>query len=154
MTRMGSPALDLTIFLFSTTDKSLRDQHLTELLQVYYDALAETLTASGSDPEKLFTFGDLEQQLKQFSAYALTLAPALQALIISSGENISDMDEYADALSQGNTENNDFFVKFDENSRPAFVKRLGDVIDDAERMGWIDIFKKWPWLAVNVMHNK
>lgn len=89
---MGSPALDLTYFLFTSTEKSLRDQYLEELLHVYYDALAETLTASGSDPEKLFTFSDLEQQFKQFSAYALTVTSLIQSIMISSGENITDMD--------------------------------------------------------------
>lgn len=139
---MGSPALDLTYFLFTSTEKSLRDQYLEELLHVYYDALAETLTASGSDPEKLFTFSDLEQQFKQFSAYALTVTSLIQSIMISSGENITDMDEYADAVSRCNEDNQEYFVKFDEKSRPAFIERMGGVIDDALRLGWIDTFEK------------
>lgn len=141
MSRMGSPAVDLSYFLFSSTEKSLRDNHLMELLHVYYDALAEMITACGSDPEKLFTFGDLEQQLKQFGVFALTTAPFLQAIMVSSVENFTDIDEYTDALSQGNAENPQFWVKFDEKSRPLFVERLGDVIDDAVRLGWIGNLK-------------
>lgn len=142
MARMGSPALDLSYFLLTSTDTSLRDQHLEELLQVYYDALAETLIASGSDPEKLFTFGDLEQQLKQFSAYGLTVAPFVQAVMVSSGENIADMGEYTDALSQDNEQNSESVVKFDENSGPVFTERMGGVIDDVVRLGWIDSIGK------------
>lgn len=142
MTRMGSPALDLTYFICTSTEKSLRDQHLEELLHVYYDALAETLQASGSDPEKLFTFSDLERQLKMFGAYGLTIAPLLQSMIVSTGENISDLDEYADAVSRCNDENNlELFVKFDEKSRPIFIERLGGVIDYAVQFGWLDRFE-------------
>lgn len=141
MSRVGSPALDLTYFLLTSTEKSLRDQHLMELLHVYYDALAETLKASGSDPEKLFTFEDLAQQLKQFGEYGLTMASFFHAIMVSKEDNITDVDEYTAELSNGITENLEFFVKLDENSRPPFVKRLGDVIDDALRLGWIDSFE-------------
>lgn len=64
--------------------------------------------------------------------------------MVSSGENFTDIDKYADALSKDNAESPDFFVKLDENTRPEYVKRLGDVIDDAVRLGWIDmIFDQW-----------
>lgn len=139
MARMGSPALDVSYFLLTSTDKQLRDQHLEELLHVYYDALADTITASGSDPAKLFKFSDLEQQLKQFGIYGLTVAPLLQSVLVSGVENISDMDEFADAVSRCGAEQQEFIVKFDENSRPRIVERLGGAIDDVLRLGWLDI---------------
>lgn len=65
------------------------------------------------------------------------MAPPFHAIMVSSGENITDIDEYTDRLSQGNAENWDFFVKLDEKSRPLFIERIGDVIDNAVRLGWI-----------------
>lgn len=82
-----SPAMDLSHFLFASTEKELRDKHYDELLRVYYQSLSALLRRLGSDPEKLFKFNDLQEQLRKFSYYGLIMAP----LVITISNNFDDV---------------------------------------------------------------
>ena len=42
-TRYASPVTDLVIFLFCSTSKELRDQHLEHFLQIYHQSLSDLL---------------------------------------------------------------------------------------------------------------
>ena len=81
MARFGSPVIDLLYFIFSSTTKKLRDAHYEDLIQIYYDTLASTMKALGSDPEKWFTFNDMQDQFKQFGVYGVHTAVMLLQLI-------------------------------------------------------------------------
>lgn len=138
--RIGSPALDIAYFLCSSTDKALRDQHYDELLRVYHCSLVALGRACGvPDDRPLLTFAQLEQQLREFGKYGVLMAPLLLQVMVSEGSQIVDMDAAALEMSQPDHDADkemDLAV-FDERSLAKYRERLGDVIDDAQRLGWI-----------------
>lgn len=135
VSRICSPALDLSYFLTSSTDRELRDRHLPALMRLYYDELARTIRACGSDADRLFRFEDLQDQMVQFGVFGLTTAPSLLSIIVSRPENIVVMEEFAEQSVNG--EPTQPWVKFDDESRKVFITRLCDVINDAKKYGWI-----------------
>ncbi|XP_069681747.1 uncharacterized protein [Periplaneta americana] len=73
-TRYTSPAADVGRMLFVATDRQTRTEHREELLHSYYDSLSATVSELGSDPEQLFPFKALEQQLKAFGNFILDVS--------------------------------------------------------------------------------
>ena len=55
LARCSSPVLDLSFFIYSCTDKSVRDNHFDDLLRIYHEELSKTIKNLGSDPEKLYS---------------------------------------------------------------------------------------------------
>lgn len=134
MSRLGSPALDLSYFLMTSTTKPLRDQHFDEFLQIYYNELAATLRACGSDPEQLFTFQNLKSELKQFGRFGVTIAPMMLQVIVSESSDIVAMDDYASTIDDGARD----MASFDDSSEIRYLNRVSDVINDARMYGWIE----------------
>ncbi len=46
----------------------------------------------GSDPQNLFTYDDLEDQLRQFGTYGLIFSPILAGVMVSDSKDIIDLD--------------------------------------------------------------
>lgn len=137
--RLASPALDIVYFLFSSTDKALRQQHFDGLLRIYHQNLSTVVQACGSDVERLLPFAELQKQLRQFGRYGVVMAPLLLQAIVSNAETVVDMDELAVELSKPKADQKQVdFVRFDPDSVAKFTKRLGDVIDDAKLYGWLE----------------
>lgn len=75
--RYGSLALDLLYNIFSSADRALRDKEYENLLTVYYESLTKTVTLLGTNPEHLFTFEDLKDEMKRCGNFVLTVMPIL-----------------------------------------------------------------------------
>lgn len=71
--RYASPVLDLSYFLFTSTNAALRNEHLPNLYRVYYESLAATIKTLGSDPETLFSWTTFQQHLKRFGGYGFIM---------------------------------------------------------------------------------
>lgn len=118
----------------SSTTKPLRDRHYDEFIRIYYKNLSDIIRACGSEPEQLFTFADLQAQLKEFGIYGVIFAPMLLSIIVSDPKNIASMDELAETMDDDSPMH---MATLDESSEIAFKERLRDVIDDARTYGWI-----------------
>lgn len=116
-----------------------RDLHFDALLRLYYDNVSETINQCGSRAEELFTFEDLQAQLKQFGRYGVIRAPILLQIIISDPSNLVDMDALADGGSGSESTQvaAGGMAQFDERSMVVFRQRVSDVLADAKRWGWI-----------------
>lgn len=101
LSRYASPVLDVLYHIFTSTRKSLRDQSYNDLLNIYYNSLSETVSRTGSDPEELFTFCDLQSQLKAHGKYALIMGILLLPFVYSQQDEIIDVEEYAEHLHKG-----------------------------------------------------
>lgn len=88
--RYMSPALDVLCSIFSSTNKALRHKEYMNLLKLYHDSLYKTIKMLGSDPDEIFTFENLQNELKKCGNYALLFAPIVIAV---STDAISDLDE-------------------------------------------------------------
>ncbi|XP_031625367.1 uncharacterized protein LOC116342037 [Contarinia nasturtii] len=129
--RFSSPVLDLVIYLFCSATKELRDQHYDEFLKIYHNSLSDLLKRLGSDPEKLFPYEELLNQLKQFGKYVVFVAVIFIQIMFADEDSIPNVsDEQSDKLTD------DFFQISDE-SKPAYRKHVLDLFIDLDRLGYL-----------------
>lgn len=130
--------MDLSYFLFSSTDKTWRDQNYETLLGVYHQNLCEIGRACGHTAE-LMTMEQLRQQLRDFGKYGVVMSAILQQVMVSDTSNIVNFDDLASEQNRPDYDASQEVevTKFDEASLAKYRQRLGDVLDDAQRMGWI-----------------
>lgn len=125
--------LDIVFFIFSATDKQLRAENYDNLIRIYYKHLSQHLTRLGSNPEKLFTFKDLLDQLKKFGQYGLISASMVLHLMTTKTEDNPDMDEIAERIKRGEIVDGYMGVK---EANSAYKSRMSDVIRDVVRLGY------------------
>jgi len=135
ISRYSSPVLDLVYFLFSSTDKALRDAHYTEVLKLYHKSLSTVLNKLGSDAEKIFSYDDFQDQLKKFGCYALITAPMLLNIITAKPDDIPDLDNMAEEFKDKSIEES---MKAFMGNAPVekFNSRIRDVVQDIVRLGY------------------
>lgn len=131
-----SPAMDLTHFLFTSTEKSLRDEHYTDMLSTYHECLADAVQAMGSDPNA-FKLSDLQDQMQKFAQYGLILAPIFLQMLTAHSNDIPDMDEMAHKVELANKTNTEIDIdEFSMGKNPEYKKRVSDVIRDYFAYGY------------------
>lgn len=135
--RVSSPVLDIVYFMYTSTHKELRDKHYETMLHIYYNALAHTIKQAGSDPNTLFTYENLQEQLKRFGKFALLVAPMLLQVITADPKDIPDMDDIAEEMAKGNdTDKINFEVLTDQKTQNSYNVRVRDVINDVINKGY------------------
>lgn len=137
LSQFGSPAIDLACFLFCSLSPTLRNKHFDQFLNIYYSNLVATLTKLGSDASKLFTFDNLQDQLRQFSKYVMFLAPIMIGIMTSDMNKVRDMDETVrrmEILTNDPTADVDLDNGFEDND--AYKHRMSNVIRDMDRLGY------------------
>lgn len=135
ISRYSSPALDLLYNIFGGTDKKFRDRHYEQLLQTYYASLSGIVRKLGSNPDKLFTYKDLQDELKKFAQLAVFCAPMIIQIRVANAKDVRDLDEYSDAIENG--EDADLLNEFDENTQAIFSKLINEFISDLFDYGYI-----------------
>lgn len=91
LSRTGSPAADLSYFLYACTDGKLREKHYEELLKHYHKVLSNCLKELGSDANELFPYDVLLDHMKRFSAYGVVMAMMVLHLMLSDPDEIPDI---------------------------------------------------------------
>lgn len=135
ISRYCSPALDLIYNIFGATDKKFRDQHYEELLEAYYASLSGIVRRLGSNPDKLFTFNDLKDELRKFGQLAIYCAPMIIQIRVANAKDIRDIDAYSEAIENG--EDADLLNEFDESTQAIFSKLVNDFVTDLFDYGYI-----------------
>lgn len=135
MLRYVSPAIDVLYNIFTSTDKALRDKEYDNILKCYYDSLAKTVKLLGSNPDKLFSFKNLKDELKRCGNYALILAPCLLQVSLAESGEISNLDEMFDKAADGEG-TLDLITGLSENGQQEFDRRIGEVLEDVVRLGY------------------
>lgn len=133
--RYVSPAIDLLYNIFTSTDKALRDREYDNILKCYYDSLSKTVKLLGSDPDELFTFENLKDDLKRCGNYALIMAPCLLQISLAESSEISNLDEMFDKAADGEA-TLDIITGLSENGQQEFDRRIGEVFEDVVRLGY------------------
>lgn len=136
ITRYCSPALDLLYHIFTATDKPFRQLHYEDLLKTYYTSLSDTIRKLGSDPDKLYTYENLQSQLSKFAEYALLMAPMMIWLTIAARSgNIGSIDEYTKVLEVDDTAT--LIAPFDEQTELKYSTWINDLVTDMINYGYI-----------------
>ncbi|KAK4884254.1 hypothetical protein RN001_000525 [Aquatica leii] len=130
LSRVGSPILDLTHFLYTCTDKQFRDKYYHEIIEEYYNTFSSFLRNLGSDPEILFPYSEYEEHLKKYSIFGLYMAVQILYLVFSSKDEVPDLHNITskqDGLKVLNyrLKNNDMYTT-----------RIKDIITDFENLGY------------------
>lgn len=133
ISRYASPALDILFNMFTSTRKELRDQSYTDLLHIYYTALSDTVRKLGSDPEKLFRYSDLLDELKAHGKFALLMGVLLLAFVLAKPEDVLNMDEYFERVAKG--EDVSVFTNSGKDN-DVYVKAVNDLIGDVIAYGY------------------
>lgn len=138
--RPASPADDFVMYICSSTEKQLRDEYYKDLLGIYYDSLADIVRRCESDPEKLFTYEDLEAQLAPFGIYGVMEAPLTVSLMVADFSSNADKDTNEENLGNKDKEEG-HMTSFDPRTEDKYKQRLSDVLEDARKYGWTTQFK-------------
>lgn len=130
---MGAPVLDLLYFIFSCTDKKLRDQHYSELLNLYHDQLREFSFELGSDIDKLYPKSALLEQMQKFGMYGLAIGTMLIHLMTSESEEVPD---FSECFENGKNDMVEAFT-FESKNKDYYHSRIRDVIIDQMHLNYI-----------------
>lgn len=135
--RYCSPVVDLHYNIFSSTDKQFREQHYKELLQTYHSSLSKTIQRLGSDPNKLFSYEQLQTELRKFGETALLFAPMLMLVKLVKPEHIKPMEEYAASVERG--EDTDLINVLDLETQAEFSRQINDLFSDLIKLEYIKL---------------
>lgn len=116
----------------------MRDEHYHDLIKSYHESLAEIVRRCNSDPEKLFTFEDLQSQLAPFGTYGVMEAPLTISLLVADSSDFTDMNAFAETVKSGeeNTLEANNVANFTTKTEALYKQRLTDVLEDARKYGW------------------
>lgn len=107
LSRLGSPVMDLSYFLYSSADASVYAD-LDHLLRVYHTSLSNHLRALGCDPDKLFSLAELKNQWKEYCNFGVVMAMLLMKIVLMEKDETVDvnkvLEESDDILSGFNKE--------------------------------------------------
>lgn len=134
MCRYASPAIDLLYYLFTGTDKALRANEYQNLLKHYHGSLSDTVRALGSDPDQLFSFDDLQGELKRFGKFAFLGVPIMLRIILADPKDIRNYDDMKDTQEELNNKTN--YNVLDANADAVYRERMNDIICDLVDYGY------------------
>lgn len=121
---MGSPVLDLLYFIYSCTDKKLRDQHYENLFKFYHDEMREFLSQLGTDIDKYFPYSVLMEHLQHFGKYGLAIATMLLHLMTSESDEVPNFNE----IFEGDEKDMIEAFTFESKNKAYYETRIRDVI--------------------------
>ncbi|XP_014214809.1 uncharacterized protein LOC106643982 isoform X2 [Copidosoma floridanum] len=132
LARHTSPVLDLSFFIYSCTDKKVRDLHFDELLKIYHDEVSKTVTALGSDTQKIYPWSVFIREVKEQFIHGLVFGMESITMSMLSEDESFDLDvikeDKVDIADIWATQN----IKTSENRR-----RLADVVLHAADRGYL-----------------
>lgn len=90
----------------------------------------------GSDPNKLFPFEALLEQLKQFGKYGVITGSILLSIFLAEPDTIPDLGDLSEKLNEYDGAVNDL-LKIPENAKAEYNCRMRDMMEDAARFEYI-----------------
>lgn len=130
--RYCTPVLDLLYYIFTSTDQRLREKEYDNLLRVYHSALTKIVKKLGSDPQKLFSYEDLLDQLRKFGKFSMLMSPVLISVMMADAKDISNMDDFSQDM---NCDKQVSLVKgFDAKTQILFDERIQGLLNDVDKL--------------------
>lgn len=96
--KFASPVLDLFYNIFGSTESEFRQKEYQNLLQHYHKSLSKAIRRLGSDPELLFTYKDLENELLRFGKYPFLTGPMQIQMHVAKSQEIANLDEFCEGI--------------------------------------------------------
>lgn len=136
LSRYSSPAPDVLYQIFSSTRKPLRDRNYFELIRCYHMELSDTVTKLGSDPEKLFSFSDFENELKAFGKFILVMGTLVVQYVLAQPNDMRDIDEYCEQLASSNNNTSPSLLKSICEENDQRVAAINELVSDVIAYGY------------------
>lgn len=133
--RYSPPVLDLLYNIFSSTDQKFRAQHYDKLLKTYYATLSNTIEKLGSDPKKLYTFENLQAQLRKYGEFALLCGPMVIQIKVANSSDVGNLDEYAELVESGVEA--DLINEYDEATQMLYDSLINGLVTDLVNYGYV-----------------
>lgn len=127
--RYGPPVTDLAQNLFTCTNKAIREKEFENLLRVYHDSVSKIVKLLGSNPDKLFTFDDLQGEFKKFGLYALFFGPMTIQVTLADTSEITNMDEYCEKVATGENRQ-ELITGLNETAQSEYGRRINEILED------------------------
>ncbi|KAL7015018.1 hypothetical protein ACKWTF_016247 [Chironomus riparius] len=134
LSRYASPALDITFFLYSCTSEELRVQYYNDLMKTYHTNLCEIIRDFGSNPEFLFPYSALENEMKQFGRFGVGMGIESIPFSLMDDSDTADLDKIQGENAVPITDI--WILKRLENENDQ--RRLADVFKHAVDCGFLD----------------
>ncbi|KAJ8713720.1 hypothetical protein PYW07_014090 [Mythimna separata] len=120
----GCPILDFLYFIFNGTDQEFRNNHLSDLKNLYYDAIKTFLEYFELDIEKLFSRAEFEKVYKEKLDFGLIINVFYVPFLFAAEDDAPDVaNETLSTLS----------FKVDDR----FTKRFRGIVDDFIKWGYL-----------------
>lgn len=136
LSRFGPPVLDLLYFVFTVTDKQFRQQHYQNLLKTYYRSLSQTIQKLGSDAQKLYTFENLQTQLRKFGDYAILFASMIIQVRVAKAAHFSDLDVFAECIDRDQKAH--VIGDYDDKTLAEYTIQINDLFTDLDDYGYLE----------------
>lgn len=139
ITRYSPPVFDVLYYIFTQTDKLFRDQHYERLLKMYHTTMSNTIRKLGSNPDKLYTYENMERQLRKYGGgFLLLTAPIIiQLLSVGDPNEINDADQWAEDLYHD--KDSDLFKPFGETTRAKYSGEINNLMIDLVHYGYLRV---------------
>lgn len=89
LSKLGSPGVDLTYFLFTNGSEEILDDY-KKYLRLYYDVLCQKLVEFSCDPEEVFPYEELEKQFNKHSLFTLFMCTMVMKILICEPDEAPD----------------------------------------------------------------
>lgn len=132
MIRYSSPATDLLYNLFTSTDKRTREKEFGQLIRTYHKQLSHNIRKLGSDPEVLFPFDALKNELKLCGNFALVIAPMLIEICAVDPKDLIDLNE---ACNDGDQQI-ELIQGLSKNAQLLYDELINGLLEDLTKFGY------------------
>ena len=92
LARFASPAIDLSFFFYSCTTQELREQYFDVLIKTYHESLCSFVKDFGSNPDVLFPFSALQNELQTTFRFGAGMAIESVPFSLLEDHEAPDMD--------------------------------------------------------------
>ncbi|XP_058825479.1 uncharacterized protein LOC131685635 [Topomyia yanbarensis] len=133
--RYVCPILDLSYFLFISTDEKIRAKHFEQLQDTYYNSLSEQLARLGGDVKRQYPRDVYQAQWQKYGRFGMLMGFIVVPMMCTASEDLPDQDEYMRRLETEEHVKYDFGTE--ANAFERYRKRMAGIIRDVVRLGYL-----------------
>ncbi|XP_065362815.1 uncharacterized protein LOC135956300 [Calliphora vicina] len=96
LARAASVGVDISFFIYSCTSQALRESHYDTLLKAYHESASSIINDMGADAEKVMSWQDLLDELKQFARFGCGMGIESLPMSLIEDDEVADLDDITD----------------------------------------------------------
>ncbi|KAH8309694.1 hypothetical protein KR067_000028 [Drosophila pandora] len=137
MSRYAPPVLDIIRYLYTCTEKPLRDEHFIAFMNAYHETLDQKLKSCGLRIEEIYPRSVFNRQLQLYGVYGLIMGAFSLPFFVSNANEVVDIDTVSEAIKDlSETEAPQYqelieeFDMLNERTLPIFKRRMVGIVKD------------------------